>query len=122
MDQLEMRDRGIGREEGVNHEKIEVNGREDSHRGTESTEDTESAKILNPPCPPCLREMSSDKITDTVLRELAAIDPNAVTPLEALALVSEWKLRLAGGAKPRAGKKPGGKDADSTPSLFKGIL
>jgi hypothetical protein len=120
MNQLEIRDRGIGIEESVNHEKIEVNGREDSHKGTEGTENN---KILNPPCPPCkqpevapcLREISS---------ELAALDPNAVTPLQALALVSGWKKRLAdGGARPRAAKAAAAKavdkkPADSTPSLF----
>jgi hypothetical protein len=74
--------------------------------------------------------MYSEKATDTVLKELAALDPNAVTPLEALALVSEWKKRLAhgevpgptartgGGTRPRAAKAAGGKTADSTPSLF----
>jgi DNA mismatch repair protein MutS len=93
MDQLEIRDRGIGIEEGVNHEKTEVNGRED-------------------------REMPSEKAANTVLREIAALDPNAVTPLQALALVNEWKKRLASGAKPRAVKTPSGKPSDSTLSLF----
>jgi DNA mismatch repair protein MutS len=68
----------------------------------------------------------------TILREIRFIDPNKITPLEALGLVSEWKGRLAGHA-PEAGdtkpdepavtvtmnKKPqSGKKADSTPSLF----
>jgi DNA mismatch repair protein MutS len=65
-----------------------------------------------------------------ILRELAALDPNAITPLEALALVGEWKKRLAhggapvftrpagAGTRPRSGKATGGKAADSAPSLF----
>jgi len=88
MDQLEIRDRGIG---GVNHEKIEVNSK---------------------------KNKAVDAIFDAFLRELSALDPNAVTPLEALALINGWKKRLADGAKPRAAKASSGKPADSSPSLF----
>jgi DNA mismatch repair protein MutS len=91
MDQLEIRDRGIGIAEGVNHEKTEVN--------------REKNKAVDP-------------ILDAMVRELSALDPNAVTPLAALALVNEWKKRLAGGVKPRSVKTADRKPADSTPSLF----
>ena len=68
-----------------------------------------------------------------VLREIRFLDPNKITPLEALGLVNEWKGRLAG-HPPVADDTPaveppvksvinrklqsGGKVADSTPSLF----
>jgi DNA mismatch repair protein MutS len=107
MDQLGIRDRGIGIEAGsgesVNHIENEVNRQ---------------------------KNKVADAILDAILRELSALDPNAVTPLEALALVSEWKKRLTNGevpvfaaqmgsgAKPRAAKAAGGKPADSSPSLF----
>jgi len=130
MDNLLERDVGLGAV-GVNHKKPEVNEKEDSHGGTEGTETTENKNFESPPCPPCkqpwlqqpkvapcLREMPSEKAANAVLRELAALDPDAVTPLEALALVSGWKKRLAGGAKPRAAKAEGGKSPNSTPSLF----
>ncbi|MCL2601133.1 MAG: hypothetical protein FWD88_08130, partial [Treponema sp.] len=60
-----------------------------------------------------------------VLRELHDIDPNTITPIEALGLLSKWKQRLA--AKPGAAVAPttanpqkprSGPPADSTPSLF----
>jgi DNA mismatch repair protein MutS len=116
MDQLGIRDQGIGiegsrdrgeRDIGVNHEKTEVNRR---------------------------KNKAADTILDAILRELCELDPNAVTPLEALALVNEWKKRLAhgevpgptaragGGARARGGKtggkSPGEKPANSFPSLF----
>jgi len=63
-----------------------------------------------------------------ILRELHSLDPDRITPLEAIGLVSEWKRRLARGTgsspvdaekntesstKPKGGKLP-----DATPSLF----
>jgi DNA mismatch repair protein MutS len=68
-----------------------------------------------------------------ILRDIRFLDPNKITPLEALGLVNEWKQRLAGHSfKAHANgdtveppvsssmnKKPqSSKDADSTPSLF----
>jgi DNA mismatch repair protein MutS len=98
MDQLEIRDRGIGIDAGesVNYEKTEVNDK---------------------------KNKAADPIFDAIVRELSALDPNAVTPLEALALVSEWKKRVARGTKPHGGKPaggkmPGAKPSDPTPSLF----
>jgi hypothetical protein len=84
MDQLEIRDRGIGGGEGVNHVENAVNRQ---------------------------KNKAAAPVFDAIARELCALDPNAVTPLEALALISEWKKRLArrrGDAKPR----------DTIPSLF----
>jgi DNA mismatch repair protein MutS len=142
MDQLEIRDRGIGvgvgsgergeRDGGVNHERTEVNISQKNltQRHKDMKKSAEFAKYAQNFAPPCLREVSSEnKITDAILRELAALDPNAVTPLEALALVSEWKKRLngeapvvteraGGGAKPRTAKAARGKAANPTPSLF----
>jgi len=69
-----------------------------------------------------------------VLRNIRFLDPNKITPLEALGFVNEWKQRLAGHSfeahangdtveppvsPPAMNKKPqSSKDADSTPSLF----
>ncbi|MDR2922220.1 MAG: DNA mismatch repair protein MutS [Treponema sp.] len=55
------------------------------------------------------------QVNRAVLKEIRSLDPNKMTPLDALGLVSEWKQRLAGQAK----KPQSGRDsADSTPSLF----
>jgi DNA mismatch repair protein MutS len=66
-----------------------------------------------------------------VLREILFLDPNKITPLDALGLVSEWKQRLASfdsqanggvvgfsGKSARSQKPQNNKAADSTPSLF----
>jgi len=61
------------------------------------------------------------------LKELQSLDPNAITPLEALKLVHQWKRRVADqpnapapepAAKPRSNKAASGKPANPTPSLF----
>jgi DNA mismatch repair protein MutS len=55
------------------------------------------------------------QVNKTVLKEIRSIDPNKITPLEALGLVSEWKQQLAGPSKkPQSGKNT----AESTLSLF----
>jgi len=80
-----------------------------------------------------------------VLRELCDVDPNRITPIEALELLSKWKQRLwnrpidalppvvrhadapdiAAASKPAPAEPPakprGGGPADSTPSLFDGV-
>jgi DNA mismatch repair protein MutS len=94
MDQLGIRDQGIGSGESVN-QKI-----------TDTDLSTPHSPLPTP---------------HPILKELAALDPDVVTPLEALALVNEWKRRLNGagaGTRPRAAKAPGEKPADLTPSLF----
>jgi len=67
-----------------------------------------------------------------VLRDIRFLDPNKITPLEALGLINEWKHRLTGHSveandttaveppvNPPMNKKPqSGKNTDSTPSLF----
>ena len=56
-----------------------------------------------------------------VLRELRDVDPNMMTPIEALGLLGKWKQRLAGSAPrlvPSARSRGGGQAVDSTPSLF----
>jgi DNA mismatch repair protein MutS len=68
-----------------------------------------------------------------VLREIRFVDPNKITPLEALGFINEWKGRLAGHqpepndtaaveppvSSPTINKKPlNNKNSDSTPSLF----
>jgi DNA mismatch repair protein MutS len=56
-----------------------------------------------------------NKVNRTVLKEIRSIDPDKITPLEALKLVNRWKQKLVD----QAGKKPqSGKDTDKTPSLF----
>jgi DNA mismatch repair protein MutS len=54
------------------------------------------------------------QVNKAVLREIRSIDPDKITPLEALGLVSEWKQRLAGLSK----KPQSGKDVNKIPSLF----
>ncbi|MDR2575453.1 MAG: DNA mismatch repair protein MutS [Treponema sp.] len=57
-----------------------------------------------------------NKVNVTVLKEIRSIDPDKITPLEALKLVNRWKQKLVDQAP---GKKPqSGKDTDKTPSLF----
>ena len=63
-----------------------------------------------------------------VLRELRGLDPNLITPIEALGLLGRWKLELeAGSCPPPSGKapspaaqtqKPRGGGEEQTPSLF----
>jgi DNA mismatch repair protein MutS len=56
-----------------------------------------------------------------LIKELSALDPEKITPLEALRLVTRWKEQLAGSAgnPPAASSKPrGGKTQDASPSLF----
>jgi DNA mismatch repair protein MutS len=56
-----------------------------------------------------------NRVNNTVVKEIRLIDPNKITPLEALGLLTEWKQRLAGQSKkPQSGKN----SADSTLSLF----
>ena len=58
---------------------------------------------------------------DVILRKLSALDPDSMTPLEALKLITEWKQRLGGEWKhtPQAGQKSrNGRATDTSPSLF----
>jgi len=55
-------------------------------------------------------------VNKNVLKELRSIDPEKITPLKALGLISEWKERLSRQAPE---KKPrNSKSADKNPSLF----
>jgi DNA mismatch repair protein MutS len=55
------------------------------------------------------------QVNKAVIKEILSIDPNKITPLEALGLVSEWKQRLeCPSKKPQSGKDK----EDNTPSLF----
>jgi len=61
------------------------------------------------------------KVPGTIIRELSTLEPEKMTPLQALALLNEWKRRFTveGEHTPPANPKPrGGKAADSSPSLF----
>ena len=61
------------------------------------------------------------KVPDTIIRELSLLEPEKMTPLQALALLNEWKRRFTaqGEAVPPASPKPrNAKAADSSPSLF----
>jgi len=53
-----------------------------------------------------------ERVNKALLEELRGLEPDKITPLEALKLISEWKQRLS-----IKTKKPVSK-ADSTPSLF----
>ncbi|MCL2190462.1 MAG: DNA mismatch repair protein MutS [Treponema sp.] len=52
-----------------------------------------------------------------VIREIRDLDPNLITPIQALGLLGEWKQRVAGVSRP-APQPRGGGGADTTPSLF----
>jgi hypothetical protein len=63
----------------------------------------------------------NQKAPDTLMREISALEPEQMTPLEALSLLNEWKRRFAaekGAVPPVIAKSRGGKAADSSPSLF----
>ncbi|MDR0494503.1 MAG: DNA mismatch repair protein MutS [Treponema sp.] len=71
-----------------------------------------------------------ETMIDAVVRELSTLNPDAITPIEALGLLNEWKRRFTteGNAAPPSpavvpaagshSKPRGGKAADTTPSLF----
>jgi len=84
MSRLRERDRGLGISEQliVNNEKKEVVNHIDN------------------------------QVNKAVLNEIRCIDPNKITPLEALALVNRWRQRL------EAKLRPPRKDTDSSLSLF----
>jgi len=67
---------------------------------------------------PAAAPSGSQAGTAAVLRELHDLDPDAITPIQALGLLGKWKQRLAGAAPAQASKSRGGGQVDSTPSLF----
>jgi len=56
------------------------------------------------------------QVNRAVLKELRLVDPDKITPLKALGLISEWKQRLSGQAAEK--KAPQSKDTDRSLSLF----
>jgi DNA mismatch repair protein MutS len=87
---------GSGENRGVNHDKKQVN---DDGGGNSITQ----------------------KIITTMERELSALDPDTITPLEALKRVTKWKEQLAASAEdtPSVNSKPrSSKTQDVSPSLF----
>jgi DNA mismatch repair protein MutS len=61
------------------------------------------------------------KVPDAIIRELSALEPEKMTPIEALALLNEWKRRFTAegeNAPPVAPKPRNAKAKDSSPSLF----
>ncbi|MDR2717243.1 MAG: DNA mismatch repair protein MutS [Treponema sp.] len=63
----------------------------------------------------------NQKAADAIVRELATLKPEQMTPLEALALLNKWKRRFAAereDAPPAGAKTRSGKGADSSLSLF----
>jgi DNA mismatch repair protein MutS len=55
-----------------------------------------------------------NRVNNAVLKEIRMLDPDKITPLEALKLVSRWKQKLADDSK----KNQSSKDMDKNPSLF----
>jgi DNA mismatch repair protein MutS len=55
-----------------------------------------------------------NQVNKTVVNEIRSVDPNKITPLEALGLVHKWRQQLAGDSK----KPQSGRDRDKFPSLF----
>ncbi|MDR0455433.1 MAG: DNA mismatch repair protein MutS [Treponema sp.] len=64
-----------------------------------------------------VKKLVNQKVTDTVLQEMSLLEPEKMTPLEALGLLNEWKRRFAEEKAP-VNLKPRGKTVDSSPSLF----
>jgi len=65
--------------------------------------------------------MVNKRVSDTIVRELSMLEPEEMTPLEALNLLNKWKRRFAAEKEdiPPATPKPrGGKPVDTSPSLF----
>jgi DNA mismatch repair protein MutS len=62
----------------------------------------------------------NELVNETVLKEIRLLDPNKITPLDAIGLVSEWKQRLAGVFEPPVNysRKQKPQSKDGTPSLF----
>jgi len=61
------------------------------------------------------------KVSDTIIRELSVLEPEKMTPLQALGLLNEWKrwFTAEGENAPPVNPKPrGAKAVDSSPSLF----
>jgi DNA mismatch repair protein MutS len=59
--------------------------------------------------------------TSPLMKELSSLDPEKITPLEALKLVTRWKEQLttpAGNPSAASPKPRGGKTQDPSPSLF----
>jgi hypothetical protein len=85
---------------GVNHKKNEVNKTDDLVN--------QSQNGVN------------KRVIDAILKELAVLNPDTITPLDALALVNKWKRRYTPeGIDVQATPKPrGSKATDVTPSLF----
>jgi len=109
------------REQGTGNRGQITGSRE---QGTGSSE--EPANYVN---------LQDNRVNIAVLKEIRMLDPDKITPLEALGLVNEWKARLAGYlpeklangdtaetppvSPPAMNKKsPNNKDADKTLSLF----
>ena len=60
--------------------------------------------------------LEENKVNKGVLKEIRLLDPDKITPLEALKLVSKWKQKLSDDSS--AKKTQSGKGADNTLSLF----
>jgi DNA mismatch repair protein MutS len=85
---------------------------------------------LYKPEPPAEKEIVNQSAS-AILGELNSLDPNQITPLEAIALVNKWKQQIAGelnktpstvdnppASRPPETKPRGNKQTNSTPSLF----
>jgi DNA mismatch repair protein MutS len=87
-----------GRESGFREEDIIVN---------------QQKRMVNEDAVVNLKE---NKVNGAVLKEIRMLDPDKITPLEALKLVSRWKQKLD--VQPPDKKPPQGKDTDKAPELF----
>jgi DNA mismatch repair protein MutS len=72
-----------------------------------NTENKELADYVN---------QQENKVNRAVLKEIRSLEPDKITPLEALKLVSKWKQKLAEQTPEK--KSIQGKDTDKAPSLF----
>jgi DNA mismatch repair protein MutS len=56
-------------------------------------------------------------VNKNVIKELRSVEPDKITPLKALGLITEWKQRLSSQAPEKKSPK-GSKNSDKNPSLF----
>jgi DNA mismatch repair protein MutS len=68
-----------------------------------------------------VNKKAQHKASDAIIRELSALEPEKMTPIEALAQLNEWKRRFTAegeNAPPAAPKPRNARAVDSSPSLF----
>jgi len=81
----------------------------------------EKPAVNNIPLPQSLPESSRSGQEEKISKQLSELDINAITPLEALNLMQQWKMSATGEEKPASNQKikNSSKYAAAEPSLFR---